>query len=246
MLRHLFIVLTLGAATPTFAELPGVPLKDSVPHMTTTGKAEVEVRPDQADLRLGVRQERKTADAAADATAKAAETVIAVIAAQGIEPADIQTSFSVSETFDTSKDEKDRSLSRTPRGYEADEGISVQVRDLAKVGPLARALIAGGVNSFEGFSFTYSKARQRQQDLETEAMRNALARARIYTDAVGLKLGRVLEIGEDPVAFNGEADLPSRRALPGGAAPVVIPIEPGLQTLRSSVTVIWQIEGAAR
>ncbi len=246
VIRRFLVFVGLCAATSALAEPPGVPLKDSVPHMTTTGEAEAEVRPDQADLRLGVRQERKTADAATEATAKAADTVIAAIKAQGVEPADIHTSFSVSETFDTRKDDKNQVVSRAPRGYEAYEGIAVRVRDIAKVGPLARALIAGGGDTFEGVRFTYSKARQRRQDLKTEAMRDALAKARIYTDAIGLKLGRVLQIGEEPMAPDGEADLPSRRALPGDGAPIVVPIEPGLQTLRASVTVVWQIEGAAR
>lgn len=246
MTRCVLIVLAICVATVALADPLVVPLKDSVPHMTTTGEAEVEVKPDQADLSLGVGQERKTADAATEATANAADAVIAAVKAQGVGAGDIRTSFSVTETFDTKKDEKDRVVSRTLRGYKAYERISVRVRDITKVGTLARILIADGANAFEGVDFSFSKAKQRRQDLDTEAMRDALVKARTYTDAIGLKLGRVLQIGEEPIAPDGEADLPSRRALPGDGAPIVVPIEPGLQTLRASVTVVWQIEGAAR
>ena len=245
-MRRRVLALLYLVATPALAEPPGVPLREAVPHMTTTGEAEAEVMPDQADLDLGVRQERKTADAATAATAEAATAIVAAIKAQGVEPGDIHTSFSVSETFDTKKDEKNQIISRTPRGYEAYEGIAVRVHEIGKVGPLARDLIAKGANSFEGVAFSYSKARQKHQDLDTEAMHDALVRARIYTDAIGLKLGRVLQIGQDPVVPDGEADLPSRRAPPLYGAPVFIPIEPGLQKLRSTVTVIWEIGGAAK
>ena len=245
MRQRVFALLCL-VSTPASAEPPGVPLREAVPHMTTTGEAEAEVMPDQADLNLGVRQERKTADAATAATAEAAIAVVAAIKAQGVAPGDIHTSFSVSETFDTRKDEKNQIISRTPRGYEAYEGIAVRVHEIGKVGPLARDLIAKGANSFEGVAFSYSKARQKRQDLDTEAMHDALVRARIYTDAIGLKLGRVLQIGQDPTVPDGEADLPARRAPPLYGAPVFIPIEPGLQKLRSTVTVIWEIGGAAK
>ena len=248
MRRTLFAVLCL-VTTPAFAEPPGVPLREAVPHMTTTGEAEAEVMPDQADLDLGVRQERKTVDAATTATAEAATAIVAAIKAQGIDPGDIHTSFSVSEAFDTKKDEKTQAVSRTLRGYEAYESIAIRVHDIGKVGPLARDLIAKGANSFNGIAFSYSKARQKHQDLDTEAMRDALVQARIYTDAIGLKLGRVLQIGQDPAEptmADGSADMPSRRAPPIFNAPAFIPIEPGLQKLRSTVTVVWEIGGAAR
>lgn len=226
-----------------------MPLRDAVPHMTTTGEAEAEVMPDQANLNLGVRQERKSADAATEATAAAAAAVIEAIKAQGVAPGDIGTTFSLAQTFDTKRDERGLLVSNTPRGYEAHETIAVRIHDIAKVGPLARDLIAKGANSFEGVGFSYSKAKQKRQELDTEAMRGALVRARIYTDAVGLKLGRVLQIGSDPLQSRSEedgvADLPSRRAPPYAGA-VFIPTEPGLQTLRSSVTVIWEIEGIAK
>ena len=247
MAKPLLVLLCLSAVTPAFAEPPGVPLRDAVPHMTVTGEAEAEVMPDQADLSLGVRRERKTADAATNATAEAATAVIAAIKGQGVALGDIHTSFSVSQMFDPKKDENDHVVGQTPRGYEAYETISVRVHDIGKVGPLARDLIAKGANSFEGVSFSYAKAKQKGRDLDTEAMRDALVQARIYAEAVGLKLGRVLQIGEDPVQAGGDqADLPSRRAPRVYAGAVVIPTEPGLQTLRSSVTVIFEIEGTAR
>lgn len=240
------LLLCVGlSAGPALAD-PGIPLKDAVPHMTVTGEAKADVMPDQADLSLAVMQERQTADAAADVTAKAATEVIAAIKARGVEPGDIHTTFSLAETFDVKKDEKGNVVSRTPRGYQADESITIRLRDIAKVGPLARELIAKGANSFEGVAFSYSKAKQKRRDLDTEAMRDALVQAKTYTDAVGLKLGRVLQIGEDPVeAGDGEADLPSRRA-PSVYVVTSIPTEPGVRHLRRTVTVIWEIEGQAR
>ena len=248
MTKHLAAFVWLALAGPVSAEPPGVPLKDSLPHMTTTGEASLEVVPDQAELHLGVRQERKTADEATDATAEAAKAVISAIKTRGVEAGDIHTTFTLTETFDAKKDDRGVVVNRVPRGYEANERISVRVHDTAKVGPLTRDLIAKGANSFEGIDFSFSKEKQRRRDLDTEAMRDAFQQARIYTEALGLKLGRVLQIGEDPSQGNGgAADMPSRRAPPAfGATGVVIPVEPGTQRLFASVTVIWEIEGAAK
>ena len=244
MTRIFCILFCLACAAPALADPVDVPLKDSVPHMTTTGEASAEVMPDQAELSLGVTQERKSAEEATEAAAEAATAVIAAIKGRGVEPGDIHTSFSLSQTFDTKKDERGNIISRTPRGFEANEHIAVRLHDVAKVGPLTRDLIAKGANAFEGITFTYSKAKQKRRDLDTEAMRDALQQAKIYTDAVGLRLGRVLQIGEDPTQADGEADVPSRRAPP--TAGFTVPTEPGLLRLRETVTVIWEIEGRAR
>lgn len=216
--------------------------------MTIVGDAEATVVPDQADLGLGVRQERKTIDAATQATVEAATALIALAKARGVAPADIHTSFTITQVFEPKKDDKDHVVGQTLRGYVADEKIEVRVHDISNVGLLARDLLANGASTFERIGFTYSKARQKRRELDAEAMRDALAKAGIYTNAVGLKLGRVLQIGDETPTGGEEADLPARRATTGYGGPMQmpIPIEPGLQTLRETVTVIWEIEGVAR
>ena len=240
------VLLAIVVATPALAEPVGVPLKDSVPHMTTTGEASVDVVPDQADLTLAIEQERPSADEAAEATAKAAVAVIDAVKAHGVASADIQTRFSIAETFLETKNEHGIVTSRAHRGYKAREEISVRLYDTAKVGVLGRELIGKGTNLFEGVFFSFSKEKTRRRELQGAAIRDAYQEARTYTDSVGLKLGRVLQIGEDPFEPDGQADMPSRRAPPLYGVATPIPTEPGVQHLRATVRVVWEIEGTAR
>lgn len=244
VIRRSLFLLVVSVATPSLAEVLGVPLKDSVPHMFTTGEASVDVMPDQADLDFDVSQERKTVGEAADAAAKAAQAVIETLEARGVEPGDIHTSLGLAQTFDM-KDERDHVVANSPRGYAANEHIAVHLRDIAKVGAIARDLIAKGVKPFLSLSFSYSKETQRRRDLGAEAMRDALQQAKVYTDAIGLKLGPVLEIGQDPISARQTFRLSGGTTSGGASEGVAIPIEPGLLRLREAVTVIWQIEGRA-
>lgn len=241
-MTKLFLTAAVIACIPAMASADPVTLKDMVPHITTTGSASADVVPDLADLKLGVRNERPTASEAAAVTAKAASDVIADVKAHGIDSKDIKTTFDISAQYDVKTDGHGTITERTLRGYSADEGIIVRVRDVSKAGALARELIEKGVNAFEGIDFSYSKEKEKRRDLDAAAIRDALTEAKIYTDAIGLELGRVLQIGDETMA-GGEADLPSRRMPPGYS--VAIPTEPGVQKLREAVTVIWEIVGKA-
>ena len=231
-------MLVIGAA-----HADPVALKDSVPHLTTAGTASADVVPDRADLRLGIANERPDAEAAAQATAKGATDVLADLKARGVEAKDIKTGFDLSAQFDSKSDEHGRTTEQKLRGYLAYETVSVHLQDVAKAGALARELVGKGANVIEGIGFSYSHRKEKLRELNAAALRDALAEARSYTDAAGLKLGRVLQIGEDPTSEDGAADLPSRRAVPRYTA--TIPLEPGTQKLTQSVTVIWEIEGKA-
>lgn len=241
--RYLLIIAPLLLAGGA-ARADGATLKDSVPHITTTGTASLEVVPDRAVLHLGVSNERPTADAAAQATAETATAIIADIKAHGIDAKNIRTRFDLSAQFDETTDANGRRAGQRLRGYLAVEGVEVRLDDVAKTGSLARELVSKGANSFDGIDFTYSRAKETMRELNAVALRDAVAEAHSYVDAAGLKLGRILQIGADPSEPDGQADLPSRRANPRYT--VAIPIEPGTRKLEKDVTVIFEIEGKAQ
>ena len=124
----------------------------------------------------------------------------------------------------------------------------MRLRDVSKAGGLARMLIDKGANSFQGIDYSFSKERELQRRLDGEAAKDAEVAAHTTIDVLGLKLGRVLQVGEDPFEPDrgAAADMPSRRAPPIYGTAVVIPTEPGTQLVTRSVTVIFEIEGKAR
>jgi uncharacterized protein len=218
-----------------------LPLRDSVPTITTNGVASAEVVPDLATISLGVDTERPNAANAARDNARAAQAIIAEVKAQGIETKDIRTiSVTLAPVYDEVTDANGRTK-QTLRGYNAHNSLSVRVREIEKAGFLAGQLMDRGANSFGGIQFDYTQKDAKYDALRGDAVRDALRKANSYVNGLGLKLGRVLEIvtqPPEPVA-PGIAGMSPRGA--ARAAAVAIPVEPGAETLRTEVQVTWEL-----
>lgn len=218
-------------------------LKDSVPHITMTGRAEIEVVPDLAILSLAVVTERPKAEDAATANAHAAQALIDLVKAQGIAARDIKTvSVSLAPVYDEQRDAGGRVLKRTLRGYRARNGVTIRVHAIDKAGALAQKLIDRGANEFQGIRFDYDHKDEAYDKLRGEAMQDALRRAKAYLPAVGLHLGRVLEIAPpNDIVEQKRFRYAAAPAYGRPAEPASIPIEPGTLTLDTEVQVIWEL-----
>jgi hypothetical protein len=208
-----------------------------IPRVRVPASATAEVRPDLAHISVGVVTERKTAADAAAENARAAQAVIEEIKALGVAARDIRTlGITLVPTYSDERDPPGRTR-RTLTGYTARNSVEVRLRDVEKVGTVARALIDKGANLLGGIHFTVSDADHRMDALRVTAIKDAAARAKMYADALGLKLGRVLEIEPEQQAPERGVMLRAQAAEGG----VGIPVEPGVQTLRANVTVTWEL-----
>jgi uncharacterized protein len=221
-----------------------VPLKDSVPSITTTGIASTEVAPDIATISLGVNTERPNAANAARDNARAAQAMIDEIKAQGIEARDTKTgSITLTPVYDEVTEDEGRTK-RVLRGYNAHNSLSVRVRDITKAGVLAGQLMDKGANRFESIAFDYSQKDATYDALRGDAVRDALRKANSYVNGLGIKLGRVLEITtQQPVVaeLGGAGGFAGNLAVARREAPAAVPVEPGVETLRTEVRVTWEL-----
>jgi uncharacterized protein YggE len=212
-------------------------MKGQIPHVRVPASATAEVKPDVAHIMVGVVSERKTAAEAAAENARAAQTVIEQIKALGIAERDVRTlGITLVPIYSDERDPPGRGR-RTITGYTARNSVELRVREIDKVGTIARTLIDQGANLFGGVHFTVSDSEQRVEALRVTAIKDAAAKAKTYADALGLKLGRVLEI--EP-----EQQPPERGAMmraQAGDTGAAIPVEPGTQTLSARVTVTWEL-----
>jgi uncharacterized protein YggE len=216
--------------------------KDSMPSITTTGVASTDVVPDIATISIGVDTERPNAADAAHDNARAAQAVVGEIKAQGIDSKDIKTlSITLSPVYDESTDANGRIIKRTLRGYSSHNSMSVRVRDITKAGALARELMDKGANSLEGIEFDYSQKDAKYDGLRGDAVRDALRKANSYVNGLGIRLGRVLEIATEPPAPAPVAMSPRMLGAGSHEAAAAIPVEPGVQTLRTDVQVTWEL-----
>jgi hypothetical protein len=208
------------------APLPSLAIEKLV---TVTGEATVAVAPDAAMIRIGVSSQDKTAREASDANAKQMTAVLAAIKNNSIADRDIQTSrLSLQPQYDPNK-------SGTARltGFQATNQVTVRIRDIGKLAAVLDSAIAAGANEMSGIEFIVSDQSKLLDRARDDAIADAHRKADLYAKAAGAKLGHVVAISEEGLA---PAPRPMQ-ALRAGA----VPIAPGEQTLRATVTVSYEL-----
>ena len=235
-LDRIAALLLAAAPAPAFAQAapPGGP-----PFITVEGQAGAEIAPDMARLSVGVVSERPTAAAATAEVARAAQAVTDQIRAEGIDDRDVTTgTIALAPIYP--EDLTSSGQSRPPRGFRASTDLSLTVRPPERAGLVASHLVDKGANTIEGIVFGSSLQGRRLDDLRADAMREARRKAEIYVGALGLRLGRVLDIS--PQAEGGAPPPTFARSASILAAPTPkIPVEPGTLGLRAGVSVRWEI-----
>lgn len=233
----LVMCLVGGFTKPASAE----PLKDSVPSVSVIGEAMEEVAPDQATLHFGVVTERPAAADAAKENARVAATILDELKTLGVVDADVRTQGVTLTPVTTEERDPKGKTTAIRKQYVARNDLGVRVRDVQRAGEIAGRLMDKGVNSFQGVEYDYSQPEAKMDELRARAVKDAERRARVYAEAAGLRLSRVLEIR--PADEN--APFPHPYAMKAAAAPmadgVAPPMRPGLQRLGARVSVVWAL-----
>ena len=201
-----------------------------------TGEGAVMAAPDFARVTLGVATTGKTAGDAMEANAKAANGLVSALKAEGIAPADIQTSnISISPMF--SHEQPAQTRVPTIAGYSVSNNVTVTLRDLPRLGSLLDKAVAAGANSAYGVSFGHNDLSALLDKARPLAVADARRKAEIYASAGGARLGRLMTLTEEggpqaPIAF-------ASRAFVQGAAPT--PVEAGEDKLTVTVTARFEL-----
>jgi hypothetical protein len=198
--------------------------------VTVTGEATVAVAPDAAVIRIGVTSQNKTAREASEANAKQMTAVLAAIKDTGIADRDVQTSrLSLQPQYDPNK-----SGTAHLTGFQATNQVTVRIRDIDKLPVFLDRAIAAGANEMSGIEFVISEQSKLLDRARDDAIADARRKAELYAQAAGSKLGPVVSITEE-----GSAAQPRpMQAMRAGA----VPIAPGEQTLRATVTVSYELK----
>lgn len=216
--------LALPLAAPSLADGAGL--------ITIIGEASVPATPDMATISLGVTTEGLTAAEAMAANSKALAAVIERLTGAGIAEHDLQTSnLSLSPNWVG----YDSGQTPTISNYMAMNMLNVRVRDLASLGSVLDASIADGANTLNGITFELSAPRPVQDEARKAAVADAAAKAGLYAEAAGVKLGKVMSISEQQ-NYNGPMPvfMEAKAASP-------VPVATGQIALQSSVTVTYAI-----
>lgn len=227
-----FACIAFAISAPATAEQTPAPAT-----ITLQGRGEVTAAPDMAVITTRVVSVGKTAAETLDQNSAAMNKVISDIKGSGVADKDIQTSgFSIYPRYDN-RDNRD---GRPPViiGYEVSNGVTVQVRDLSKLGAILETVVSSGVNSVDGIRFAVSETDDLLDEARKGAVLDARKKAELYTAAAGVKLGRILSISEAGVSVPRPQAMRFEAAM--AAAPV--PIQAGEAELNASVTITWELE----
>lgn len=231
----LVATLTLALAAAAHAQETPPPR----PHISVTGTGEVSISPDMAVMTLAVTREAKSARAALDAENEAMNAVIAAMKDANVAPRDLQTSgLSINPRYGD-PDGKNGENERRITGYQVTNALTVRVRDLEKVGTLIDRSVTLGVNQGGDITFTNEDMSAPLENARKRAVADAMKRARTLTEAAGVKLGNITEIGEqsyDPPPMPFRA-----KAMRMDAAASAVPVEAGENSYRVQVTMTFDI-----
>ncbi|MBO6549078.1 MAG: SIMPL domain-containing protein [Rhizobiales bacterium] len=204
--------------------------------ITMTGRATIGATPDRVEITLGVSSKAETAKDALTLNNVNMNQIISTLKENGVEEKYILTSnFSIHADYQHFKDGRPAQV----RGYNVSNTVRVQVQDVKKLGPLLDKVVSAGSNQVHGIRFYVSNAEEIKDKARKKAVERARRKAELYTEAAGVKLGKVMVISES-AHHAGNTPVPMARSLKAEATSV--PISGGEQQLGVSVTISWELD----
>jgi hypothetical protein len=203
--------------------------------ITVPAEGRVAVRPDIADLRLGISLTEATVQGARTAGAVALEAVLSRIRTLGIGNDDIQTSIvSLTPVYDYSADRNPPRLV----GYSLTNTVAVTVRQLDRVGDVIDGALTSGATNLDSLAFRVADPGPAQRRARELAIADARARAETLARAADVEIGEVVGISEAGAQPPVEP-YPQMRAM--AAKDAATPVEAGMNEIAVAVTVTFTI-----
>jgi len=198
--------------------------------------ADVKQTPDIAIFSVGSVSQAATAKEAVSDNAARMKAVFDGLAKAGVQARDMQTGRL------TLQPEYQYEPKKAPKliGYRASNSVEIRLRDLDKAGSLLDTLTGLGANEISGPFFSMEHPEAALDEARQKAMKTAMARARLYADAAGLKIARVRDISE-----SSAGGYPPVRPMARAAAPMAMkaetPMAPGEVSAEITLQVTYEL-----
>jgi uncharacterized protein YggE len=226
--------LAAGAAAPN-AACAQADTRFAATTLDLSAEGEVKMPPDMATLSLGVTTTAATAAQALSDNAAQMAKVMAALKAAGLAGADIQTSqISLAPQYVYEQNQPPKLT-----GYQASNQVNITERDLSRLGRLVDAVTDAGANNVGDISFGLANPVSAQNEARVRAVKALEDKARLYADAAGYHVGRLVNLSEG----GGYAPSPPRpmmRAMAVQAAPVT-PVETGELDIKIEVSGTFEL-----
>uniref|UniRef100_B0T723 Outer membrane protein n=1 Tax=Caulobacter sp. (strain K31) TaxID=366602 RepID=B0T723_CAUSK len=183
-------LLTGAAALPAYADTADAAFRATTLNLSASGESKI--APDLATITLGVQTDAPTAAGAMGANAVQMNKVIAALKKAGIAERDIQTSnLSVNPQYVYVENNPPKL-----NGYQANNQVTIQVRDLARLGQTVDATVNAGATNVGGISFGLQDPQAAEDKARLDAVKALQAKADLYARATGYRIVRLVSLGE--------------------------------------------------
>ena len=229
------LAFLLILSSEAHSQMQNQPTPDpKIPTIQVTGTGSVQVKPDTASISIGVSTEDGNAQNAVSRNNAATAKVISELEAAVIEKKDLKTSnFSVYPQYRTEGSDKHPVVT-----YRASNTVTVTVHNLDKVGDILTKAVTAGSNQISGPNFSVSDAEKYLAEARKKAVENAIAKASVYANAAGLKLGSILSMVEEGAA----APVYAPRSASFSAAAAPVPVEAGEESIQARILLVVELK----
>ena len=163
--------------------------KAQVPQISVTGEGKIKIVPDQAVITVGFQNSGKDAKEVKTLNDEVVDKVIKFLKKSGVSATDYKTNnVSLYKGYDYEKKKAN---------FQANQTLSITLKDLSKYDEIMMGLNDAGVNSIQGVEFKSSKIEDYQRDARKKAMVEAKQKAADYVSVLGQKVGKALLITDN-------------------------------------------------
>lgn len=214
--------------------------------ITVEGDHEIFSSPDIATISFTAKSENKDLTTAQTGVDRVVALAVDKIKDLGVLEEDIKTTYYNSyPRYDYNQDcnqyrcvDGERSLI----AYEVTQTISLTIRDLSKVSPILAAVGSAGVSDISGPNFDIENRDELMQEVRKEAIKEAKEKAKVLSDDLGVKLGRIVsyyEGGYGVPIYSMSADMAKEASVAESFSPT---IPEGQNRIYSSVSIVYKIK----
>ena len=166
----------------------------TIPQIAISGEGKVKVTPDIAIITLGVQNSGKEAKEVKIQNDVVIDKVLKYIKKFNIPASDYQTTqVSLNKNYDYEKKKYT---------YEANQTITITLKDLSKYDLLMMDVMETGINKIDGVEFKSSKIEQFETEARKKALLNAKKKAEDYLSVLpGQKLGKAILISDNSSTY---------------------------------------------
>jgi uncharacterized protein YggE len=210
--------------------------KTASSELAVTGVGKVDVSPDLATVNLSiVANNAKTVQDAQNEINSVNNKIVESLKSLGVSKKDIKTSdYSITPNYDYSNGKN------TTSGYNASATLTVTTNDTSKLPQIISKGTESGANQVLGTNYSVKSPEDYQEQARQKAIDNAKQQAQKLANELGIKLGKAVNIAESSQPQEPSPVMYKEAALSAGSNPVAPDLQPGSQTITSTVTVYFE------